>query len=150
MTNVVHVIPQRNKYPQYYALLGLPARYRYPSAARWAGASWHRVNATSILRSRLRRAPHARVVNIQCLPQNRVHDAGELAKLSRLERQSLVLQQACSAVFLASTTINAHSRTVELGRMGFTQQDINNLRASLQDAVVKCSERCLYQAAKWY
>lgn len=34
--------------------------------------------------------------------------------------------------------------------MGFTQQDISNLRASLQDAVVKCSERCLYQAAKWY
>lgn len=34
--------------------------------------------------------------------------------------------------------------------MVFTQQDILNLRASLQDAVVKCSERCLYQAAKWW
>ncbi|KAJ0116258.1 hypothetical protein J7T55_005204 [Diaporthe amygdali] len=33
--------------------------------------------------------------------------------------------------------------------MVFTQQDIINLRASLQDAVVKCSERCLYQSAKW-
>lgn len=33
--------------------------------------------------------------------------------------------------------------------MVFTQQDIVNLRASLQDAVVKCSERCLYQSAKW-
>lgn len=32
----------------------------------------------------------------------------------------------------------------------FTEQDIVNLRASLQDAVVKCSERCLYQSAKWY
>lgn len=33
--------------------------------------------------------------------------------------------------------------------MAFTEQDIINLRASLQDAVVKCSERCLYQSAKW-
>ncbi|KAF3770675.1 TPR-like protein [Cryphonectria parasitica EP155] len=33
--------------------------------------------------------------------------------------------------------------------MVFTEQDIDNLRASLQDAVVKCSERCLYQSAKW-
>lgn len=33
--------------------------------------------------------------------------------------------------------------------MVFTQQDIVNLRASLQDSVVKCSERCLYQSAKW-
>lgn len=33
--------------------------------------------------------------------------------------------------------------------MVFTQQDAVNLRASLQDAVVKCSERCLYQSAKW-
>lgn len=32
----------------------------------------------------------------------------------------------------------------------YTEQDIVNLRASLQDAVVKCSERCLYQSAKWY
>lgn len=34
--------------------------------------------------------------------------------------------------------------------MVYTEQDIGNLRASLQDAVVKCSERCLYQSAKWY
>lgn len=34
--------------------------------------------------------------------------------------------------------------------MVYTEQDIGNLRASLQDAIVKCSERCLYQSAKWY
>lgn len=33
--------------------------------------------------------------------------------------------------------------------MGFTEQDIINLRVSLQEAIVKCSERCLYQSAKW-
>ncbi|PSR80577.1 tetratricopeptide [Coniella lustricola] len=33
--------------------------------------------------------------------------------------------------------------------MVFTEGDIANLRASLQDAVIKCSERCLYQSAKW-
>src|SRR2546421_7180879 len=30
-----------------------------------------------------------------------------------------------------------------------TAQDMEILRSTLQDAVVKCSERCLYQSAKW-
>lgn len=29
------------------------------------------------------------------------------------------------------------------------ENDLSQLRAALQDAVVKCSERCLYQSAKW-
>lgn len=33
--------------------------------------------------------------------------------------------------------------------MGLTKQETQLLRAALQDAVVKCSERCLYQSAKW-
>ncbi len=31
----------------------------------------------------------------------------------------------------------------------FTARNAEQLRAILQDAVVKCSERCLYQTAKW-
>jgi anaphase-promoting complex subunit 8 len=34
--------------------------------------------------------------------------------------------------------------------MGLTATDVLLLREALQIAVVKCSERCLYQAAKWY
>ena len=34
--------------------------------------------------------------------------------------------------------------------MGLTKQETQQLRSALQDAVVKCSERCLYQSAKWY
>ncbi|TPX17668.1 uncharacterized protein E0L32_012047 [Thyridium curvatum] len=33
--------------------------------------------------------------------------------------------------------------------MVLTKQETVQLRSALQDAVVKCSERCLYQAAKW-
>ncbi|EPE05373.1 anaphase-promoting complex subunit 8 [Ophiostoma piceae UAMH 11346] len=33
--------------------------------------------------------------------------------------------------------------------MGLTKQETQQLRSALQDAVVKCSERCLYQSAKW-
>ncbi len=33
--------------------------------------------------------------------------------------------------------------------MALRREETLQLRASLQDAVVKCSERCLYQAAKW-
>ncbi|TVY12741.1 Anaphase-promoting complex subunit 8 [Lachnellula arida] len=33
--------------------------------------------------------------------------------------------------------------------MPLTEQDTAQLRAALQEAVVKCSERCLYQSAKW-
>ncbi|TDZ26759.1 Anaphase-promoting complex subunit 8 [Colletotrichum orbiculare MAFF 240422] len=33
--------------------------------------------------------------------------------------------------------------------MSLTENDLSQLRASLQDAVVKCSERCLYSSAKW-
>lgn len=34
--------------------------------------------------------------------------------------------------------------------MGLPEAENVKLRELLQDAVVKCSERCLYQAAKWY
>ncbi|KAI8216999.1 anaphase-promoting complex subunit 8 [Colletotrichum sp. SAR 10_77] len=33
--------------------------------------------------------------------------------------------------------------------MSLNENDLSQLRASLQDAVVKCSERCLYSSAKW-
>ncbi|KAI5461363.1 anaphase promoting complex subunit 8 [Mariannaea sp. PMI_226] len=33
--------------------------------------------------------------------------------------------------------------------MVLSSQETSQLRAALQDAVVKCSERCLYQSAKW-
>ncbi|PHH61902.1 hypothetical protein CDD81_7766 [Ophiocordyceps australis] len=33
--------------------------------------------------------------------------------------------------------------------MPLTPQEVAQLRIALQDAVVKCSERCLYQSAKW-
>ncbi|KAF5014349.1 hypothetical protein F66182_14696, partial [Fusarium sp. NRRL 66182] len=33
--------------------------------------------------------------------------------------------------------------------MTFTEDSIKELRLRLEDAVVKCSERCLYQSAKW-
>ncbi|TVY71352.1 Anaphase-promoting complex subunit, partial [Lachnellula suecica] len=33
--------------------------------------------------------------------------------------------------------------------MALTERDIIQLRGTLQEAVVKCSERCLYQSAKW-
>jgi anaphase-promoting complex subunit 8 len=33
--------------------------------------------------------------------------------------------------------------------MALNENDLLQLRATLQDAVVKCSERCLYQSAKW-
>ncbi|KAI9851994.1 MAG: Anaphase-promoting complex subunit 23 [Thelocarpon superellum] len=33
--------------------------------------------------------------------------------------------------------------------VGLTAHDANQLHLTLQDAVVKCSERCLYQSAKW-
>ena len=32
----------------------------------------------------------------------------------------------------------------------FTKANAEQLRYTLQDAVVKCSDRCLYQSAKWY
>jgi hypothetical protein len=31
-----------------------------------------------------------------------------------------------------------------------TKQDADHLRATLEDAALRCSERCLYQSAKWY
>lgn len=34
--------------------------------------------------------------------------------------------------------------------MALTERETAQLRGSLQEAVVKCSERCLYQSAKWY
>jgi hypothetical protein len=36
------------------------------------------------------------------------------------------------------------------GDMGLTAHETSQLREALQTSVVKCSERCLYQAAKWY
>ncbi|KAI9149302.1 Anaphase-promoting complex subunit [Paramyrothecium foliicola] len=33
--------------------------------------------------------------------------------------------------------------------MALNAQQVSQLRAALQDAVVKCSERCLYQSSKW-
>ncbi|EFY95360.2 anaphase-promoting complex subunit CDC23 [Metarhizium robertsii ARSEF 23] len=33
--------------------------------------------------------------------------------------------------------------------MALSAQEISQLRSALQDAAVKCSERCLYQSAKW-
>lgn len=32
----------------------------------------------------------------------------------------------------------------------FSKASAEYLRNALQEAVVKCSERCLYQSAKWY
>lgn len=34
--------------------------------------------------------------------------------------------------------------------MTLSAQEVAQLRVALQDAVVKCSERCLYQSSKWY
>jgi anaphase-promoting complex subunit 8 len=34
--------------------------------------------------------------------------------------------------------------------MALNERETSQLRAALQEAVVKCSERCLYQSAKWY
>src|SRR2546423_3924101 len=34
--------------------------------------------------------------------------------------------------------------------MSLKPREAQQLRAALQEAVVKCSERCLYQSAKWY
>lgn len=34
--------------------------------------------------------------------------------------------------------------------MTFTEERIKELRFGLEDSVIKCSERCLYQSAKWY
>jgi anaphase-promoting complex subunit 8 len=34
--------------------------------------------------------------------------------------------------------------------MALNERETGQLRAALQEAVVKCSERCLYQSAKWY
>jgi anaphase-promoting complex subunit 8 len=34
--------------------------------------------------------------------------------------------------------------------MTLTKDDIEELRSRLEDSVIKCSERCLYQSAKWY
>lgn len=34
--------------------------------------------------------------------------------------------------------------------MALNERDTAQLRIALQGAVVKCSERCLYQSAKWY
>lgn len=33
--------------------------------------------------------------------------------------------------------------------MALSSHEVATLRVALQDAVVKCSERCLYQSAKW-
>lgn len=33
--------------------------------------------------------------------------------------------------------------------VNFTARNAEQLRSTLEDAVVKCSERCLYQSAKW-
>lgn len=34
--------------------------------------------------------------------------------------------------------------------MALSERETGQLRAALQEAVVKCSERCLYQSSKWY
>ena len=34
--------------------------------------------------------------------------------------------------------------------MALNERETAQLKAALQEAVVKCSERCLYQSAKWY
>jgi hypothetical protein len=34
--------------------------------------------------------------------------------------------------------------------MALNERETGQLRAALQEAVVKCSERCLYQSAKWW
>lgn len=31
-----------------------------------------------------------------------------------------------------------------------TEENIRELRFRLEDGSIKCSERCLYQSAKWY
>lgn len=32
----------------------------------------------------------------------------------------------------------------------FTEENIRDLKCRLEDATIKCSERCLYQSAKWW
>lgn len=32
----------------------------------------------------------------------------------------------------------------------FTEENVQELKFRLEDATIKCSERCLYQSAKWY
>lgn len=32
----------------------------------------------------------------------------------------------------------------------FTDENIKELKFRLEDAAIKCSERCLYQSGKWY
>lgn len=34
--------------------------------------------------------------------------------------------------------------------MEFTDDTIQELKYRFEDAAIKCSERCLYQSAKWY
>jgi len=34
--------------------------------------------------------------------------------------------------------------------INFSTDDIKQLRYRLEDATIKCSERCLYQSAKWW
>lgn len=34
--------------------------------------------------------------------------------------------------------------------MSLNDRETSQLRSALQEAVVKCSERCLYQSSKWY
>ena len=44
---------------------------------------------------------------------------------------------------------NTRAFDVDVAEMHLNKRDRAHLRAALQEAVVKCSERCLYQSAKW-
>jgi hypothetical protein len=47
-----------------------------------------------------------------------------------------------------NTLANPHQPSKQQ-TMVLSAHEISQLRAALQDAVVKCSERCLYQSSKW-
>lgn len=57
---------------------------------------------------------------------------------------------ASHALHTRSTpTKRVRGSSVHAGTMTLGPQEIAQLRTALQDAVVKCSERCLYQSSKW-
>lgn len=55
-------------------------------------------------------------------------------------------QQASAKTSLDDDSRRGSAASLE---MVLNENETAQLRAALQDAVVKCSERCLYQSAKW-
>ncbi len=48
------------------------------------------------------------------------------------------------------STPTAQRTKLKLSTMALRREETLQLRAALQEAIVRCSERCLYQSAKWY